>query len=428
MKNENLFPLERNNYFFGKLMTEREYSSEQEYFNNKRRLLNVAIAGSGVVCGLNVTKTDGATIALESGLALDGLGRELAVPELIVTRLSELDGFSGDIGLSPYVYLCLEYLETPIEPMHAMTAATGAATQFGRVLEGVRLFLSYGEPEPFELARPNRSDYRTENLEKKLERGSKERLYLAKIHLVRWEEVYEIDEIEQIPFGQYAEVQTIPDAPENTASDELDARRHGHYHHRFMKQMPQSSVSFGIAEVRVPDGAKHGSLHYSDDIPHGLGLVPAAITIGLSSEDGAVFGEPGIFGDQADFKFAAKVRDVDGTFRIGIRLNTKFMATRTLRFVWSAVSDLAKGDASAPETPRVIVTPATARLKPLESLTLTTMVHGLPDQEVSWSVRDVNGGDITRNGVYTAPTEPGVYTVTAECSGYSGTALIVVNE
>ncbi|MDR2356325.1 MAG: hypothetical protein LBE16_09075 [Clostridiales Family XIII bacterium] len=427
MKNENLFPLERNSYFFGKLLTEREYHSEQDYFNNKRRLLNAAIVGSGVVCGLTVTKTDGATIAVESGLALDGLGREIAVSELIVTRLSELDGFSGDIGLTPYVYLCAEYAETPIEPVHAMTAAAGAETRFSRVREGARLFLSYGEPEPFEIVRADRGEYRVENLEKKLERGAKERLYLARIRLVRWEEAYEIDEIEQVPFGQYAEILAAPNAPGSAEPAEGAPRSHGR-HCRFAEPAPQPVVSFGTAEVKVPGGAKPGTLHYSDDIPHGLGLIPAAVTLGFSSGDASVFGDLGIFDDKADFDFAVKVSDDDGMFRIGIRVHSKFPATRILRFIWSAVSDPAKSGAGAPETPRVVVTPSSARLKSYETLRLTAEVHGLSDSEVFWSVREPNGGDITRDGAYTAPADPGVYTVVAQCSRFTGTALVAVTE
>ena len=45
---------ERNNYFFAKLMTVRDFFAEQTYFNNKRWLLNRLIHGWGVVCGLDV--------------------------------------------------------------------------------------------------------------------------------------------------------------------------------------------------------------------------------------------------------------------------------------------------------------------------------------------------------------------------------------
>ncbi|RIK74672.1 hypothetical protein DCC62_14805, partial [candidate division KSB1 bacterium] len=45
---------ERNNYFYSKLMTVRDFFAEQRYFNEKRWLMNRMISGWGVVCGLDV--------------------------------------------------------------------------------------------------------------------------------------------------------------------------------------------------------------------------------------------------------------------------------------------------------------------------------------------------------------------------------------
>ena len=70
MKNDSgFFPLERNNYFYGKLLTVRDFEMEQHYFNIKRRLINRILHGAGVVCGLGVTVSDEATIIIESGMA-----------------------------------------------------------------------------------------------------------------------------------------------------------------------------------------------------------------------------------------------------------------------------------------------------------------------------------------------------------------------
>ena len=48
MNNSNFFPLERNRYFYGKMLTARDFETEQRYFNNKRRLLNRTLYGAGV--------------------------------------------------------------------------------------------------------------------------------------------------------------------------------------------------------------------------------------------------------------------------------------------------------------------------------------------------------------------------------------------
>src|SRR5438067_12663275 len=44
----------RNNYYRGKLLTEREFADEQRYLIDKMRLHSVALHGWGVVCGLVV--------------------------------------------------------------------------------------------------------------------------------------------------------------------------------------------------------------------------------------------------------------------------------------------------------------------------------------------------------------------------------------
>ena len=53
---------ERNRYFYGKLLTAEDFITEQIYFNDKRRLLNNMLFGSGVVTGMSVVKADDQSI------------------------------------------------------------------------------------------------------------------------------------------------------------------------------------------------------------------------------------------------------------------------------------------------------------------------------------------------------------------------------
>ena len=50
----NLHQFQRNNYFYGKLMTVRDFEDEQSYLNEKRHLLNRLIHSSGIVCGFEL--------------------------------------------------------------------------------------------------------------------------------------------------------------------------------------------------------------------------------------------------------------------------------------------------------------------------------------------------------------------------------------
>ena len=70
----------RNRYYYGKLLDAFHFDLEQNYFNNKRWLLNRLIAGYGVVCGLNVTLgADGQSVVVTTGVAIDKCGREIIV-------------------------------------------------------------------------------------------------------------------------------------------------------------------------------------------------------------------------------------------------------------------------------------------------------------------------------------------------------------
>ena len=40
MKNLKYFPFDRNQYYYGKLLTEQDFIQEQRYMNDKRRLHN----------------------------------------------------------------------------------------------------------------------------------------------------------------------------------------------------------------------------------------------------------------------------------------------------------------------------------------------------------------------------------------------------
>ncbi|MCL2766615.1 MAG: hypothetical protein FWD21_02915, partial [Peptococcaceae bacterium] len=153
MKNLNYFPFERNRYFYGKLLTVSDFQVEQKYVNDKRRLINRFLYGSGVVCGLNVTQADDTTVLVEMGLALDFSGREIVVDAPVINKLSMLEGFesaSEANGDADYLYLCLEYAEKEKEAVHNITdAGTGSTpdTEYNKFAESYRLFLTGQEPE-----------------------------------------------------------------------------------------------------------------------------------------------------------------------------------------------------------------------------------------------------------------------------------------
>lgn len=102
---------EKNNYFYGKLISARDMTLEQRTNERKLYTINRLVLGSGLVCGLEVTKVEEINndlmVSIQPGLAIDGYGRLIVVSEpKIVKAIS--DG-NKDTGSSDTLYLYLKY-------------------------------------------------------------------------------------------------------------------------------------------------------------------------------------------------------------------------------------------------------------------------------------------------------------------------------
>jgi hypothetical protein len=93
---QDLVPLQRNNFYYGKLMDVLHTQMEQDYGVLARRLLNRHVFGRGVICGLQVSSignVDKPMLLVTAGLAIDGWGREIIVPhDVTVSPVQLTDG------------------------------------------------------------------------------------------------------------------------------------------------------------------------------------------------------------------------------------------------------------------------------------------------------------------------------------------------
>lgn len=139
MFNRKYYSFERNNYYYGKLLTSKDFQNEQGYLNDKRRLINRTLHGTGIVYGLDVVAADDSSIILQSGMALDAGGREIVVPKTQVVKLSTIDGYA-DLK-TDCVYLGIEYAEEKTDPVYAVMGAEGSEKEYNHLKESFRLFL-----------------------------------------------------------------------------------------------------------------------------------------------------------------------------------------------------------------------------------------------------------------------------------------------
>lgn len=151
MKNLKYYPFKRNKYFYGKLLSVEDFITEQKYMNDKRRLINRCLYGTGVVCGLNVVAVDDNTISIEPGFAIDYTGREIVVDVPVIKKLEMIDGYNEAMAENGNAYLCIEYDEKEEEPVHNIASAVNGGNEYNKYTEGFHFYLDSEEPEENEL-------------------------------------------------------------------------------------------------------------------------------------------------------------------------------------------------------------------------------------------------------------------------------------
>lgn len=144
------FPFERNHYFYGKLLTVRDFESEQRYHSAKRRLTNRLLFGTGVAAGLQVIMVDDTSVSVQAGVAFDDLGREVVLPESRTLKLSMVDGFRKSDNATN-LYLCVAFAEIgkePVQPVANPAIQSDEVSEYNRLLESVRFFIKDDAPGP----------------------------------------------------------------------------------------------------------------------------------------------------------------------------------------------------------------------------------------------------------------------------------------
>lgn len=153
MKNTKIFPLEKNQYYYGKLLSVDDFNLEQKYNCSKQRLNHMFLSGCGIVSGMYVVNVGEQTISVETGCAIDPFGREMVIDVPVIKKLQLIDGFEQATAKGEnYIYLCIEYAEKPADAVYNIAGNTGMATGsqdcvYNRVKESYRLFLTNKEPE-----------------------------------------------------------------------------------------------------------------------------------------------------------------------------------------------------------------------------------------------------------------------------------------
>lgn len=109
--------------------------------NGKRQFVNRMVTGAGIVCGLNVISLDDLSLMVESGVAIDGRGREIVADSSVVKKLSAIAGFESlKTGRAS---LCVRHQETETQPVYAISRQDSDRDfEYNRIEDGYELFLT----------------------------------------------------------------------------------------------------------------------------------------------------------------------------------------------------------------------------------------------------------------------------------------------
>ena len=122
----------RPRYFSGRLLTADDFREEQDYHLTKHRQHLQMLHGSGIVQGLHVESgTDGETITVQPGLAIDSHGREIQIGDAVTLTLPT--------GSPSPSLIVAAYVERPTDPV---PVAADGGTEPSRIEEGFHIIVA----------------------------------------------------------------------------------------------------------------------------------------------------------------------------------------------------------------------------------------------------------------------------------------------
>ncbi|MCM1284026.1 MAG: hypothetical protein NC180_09430 [Muribaculaceae bacterium] len=292
--------------------------------------------------------------------------------------------------------------------------------------------------EPVELTRRR---YYAHAMQEIRQEAESQILCLAKISFIDAGDAV-IDDVEEMPFGQYICSDMLLGLRELAAAEELK-----HMNRRMMesgrepkirqRQLPANlpvRQAFGTAVISLGMGGLAGRRFYSSPIVHGLGPGNVTVVFGMGDREtpsAVYYGQPEVFGEfvcEVQAVLAAKVNVEAGTFVLGIKL-TESTAAESVKIYWAAFCD-GNQETVKEKKHTLFLKPDMVYLKPREDCRFAADMSDSGDR-LEWSVAGKDSGSIDSDGHYTAPSAPGVYQILAKSRAHpklSASAYAVVRD
>ncbi len=190
-------------------------------------------------------------------------------------------------------------------------------------------------------------------------------------------------------------------------------------------------IATGIVEIPVGDHARKGDICYSGEIMHGLGSGNVYVEVGYEyleenrmlgrNAKTTVYGDPKLF-DQGDLKVAAqtavKVFNDKGSFMVALRLEED-VKMLVLTYRWVAIrydSEKQKDEMDVNNIQSISVITPTVVIGTKESYYFQVKFNNMKNCSLSYELTEQGSGEISAEGIYTAPSKEGVYEIRIYCT------------
>ena len=193
-----------------------------------------------------------------------------------------------------------------------------------------------------------------------------------------------------------------------------------------------SNIATGTLEVPLGKNARAGDIRYSGEIPHGLGAGNVYVDIGYSyvSDDPGLatnqkctfYGNPDLFSrkdeQMSDVETAVKVLNEKGSFVVAARL-LRDVDYLTLTFRWVAIRFPSGDEMEVTEDyydKSISVATPTVIMGTKESHFFSVRFNNMKSTAITYEMTSPGSGEISSDGVYTAPSREGVYEIRIYCT------------
>ena len=187
----------------------------------------------------------------------------------------------------------------------------------------------------------------------------------------------------------------------------------------------------GLVEIPLGENARRGDICYSGEIMHGLGKGNVYVEVGYESlEEDKLLGKntkTTIFGDSALFdaeqaavsaETAVKVLNDKGSFIVALKL-LQDVKQLVLTYRWVAIryaeDDFQEEFEETGNQNIAAVTP-TIVVGAKESYFFQVKYNNMRPCSISYELTEPGSGEITPEGIYTAPAKEGVYEIRIYCT------------